>query len=67
MVYIIVLEGNSKTFFIKKTIDQIRFPITEIFSLEHFIGIFYHDFRSLSWIRNAMLLIKKVKKVKKLS
>ena len=64
LVYIIVIEtifkaGNSiKIFFIKETIDQIRFSIKEIFSLKHFRSIFYHDFRSLSRIRNARLLIK---------
>ena len=64
MVDIIVTEtifkaGNSiKIFLINETIDQITFSIKEIFSLKHFGSIFYHDFRSLSWIRNARLLIK---------
>ena len=64
MVCIIVIEtnletGNSvKIFFIKKTIDQIRFLIKWVFSLEHFKSIFSHDFRSLSWVRNEKVLIK---------
>ena len=72
MVYIIVIETNFKAensiknLFIKKTIDQIRFPIKEIISLEHFRSIFYHNFRSLLWVRKQKLADKD-KKVKKLS
>ena len=53
MVYIILIETNFETAnsmkisFIKKTIDQIRFLIKEIFSLERFRNISYHDFKSL--------------------
>lgn len=51
--------GNSiKVFFIKKPIDQIRFPIREIFRLERFRSIFFRRFRHLSWLRNEKRLIK---------
>ena len=33
--------------FLQQTIDQIRFPIKEIFGLAHFRSIFYHGFRRL--------------------
>ena len=63
-VYIIVIETNFnaensiKVSFIKKLIDQVRFLIKEIVGLEHFRSISYHDFRSLSSVKNARLLIK---------
>ena len=47
-----------KIFFMKKTINQIRFKIKKILSLKHLRSIFYHEFKSLLWVRNETLLIK---------
>ena len=69
MIYIIDIEtnfkaGNSiKISFIKKTIDQIRFPINETLSLELFRSVFYRKFI----MSNKQKAADKVKMVKKLS
>ena len=50
--HILTYDHFKKDIYVKKTIDQIRFPIKEILTLKHFTSIFYHDFRSLLWVRN---------------
>ena len=72
MVEVVVIETNFQTgdsvkvFFIKKTIGQIMFSIKELFSLEHFRSIFYHDFWKFI-MGEKQKAPNKVKKVKNLA